>query len=73
MEENTVPQSTHARAPELLKLAIHANQAGVVTDDHGDRLTAHELSKQALEHSMNAFGLAEKLATDAEKSGKNQA
>ncbi len=68
-----MPQSTHAQASELHNLAIHAHQAAVVAHDHGDHLTAHELSKQALEHSMNAFGLAEKLATEAEKSGKKHA
>ena len=68
-----MPQSTHARVAELHNLAIHAHQAAVVAHDHGDHLTAHELSKRALEHSMNAFGLAEKLATEAAKSGNKRA
>jgi hypothetical protein len=65
-----MPQSTHARASELHNLAIHAHQAAAVAHDKGDHLTAHELSKRALEHSMNAFGLAEKLAAEAGDSGK---
>ncbi len=64
-----MPQSTHARAAELHNLAIHAHQAAVVAHDKGDHLTAHELSRQALERSMNAFGLAEKLAAEAVKPG----
>jgi hypothetical protein len=33
-------------------------------------MSAHELSKKALEHSMNAFGLSEKLATESAKAPK---
>jgi hypothetical protein len=65
-----MPQSPHARASELHNLAIHAHQAAAVAHSHGDHLTAHELSKRALEHSMNAFGVAEKLAAEEAKSGK---
>jgi hypothetical protein len=64
-----MPQSLHARASELHDLAIHTHQAAAVAHGHGDHLTAHELSKQALEHSMNAAGIAEKLAAEASKSG----
>jgi len=66
-----MPQSTHARVSELHNLAIHAHQAAAVAHDKGDHLTAHELSKKALEHSMNAVGLAEKLAKEATKSGNS--
>lgn len=68
-----MPQSTHARASELHNLAMHAHQAAAVAHDKGDHLTAHELSKQALEHSKNALGLAEKLAAEAAKSGNTRA
>jgi hypothetical protein len=51
---------------------MHAHQAAAVAHDKGDHLTAHELSKKALEHSMNAFGITEKLAAEAEKSGKTK-
>ena len=67
-----MPQSTHARASELHNLAMHAHQAAAVAHDKGDHLTSHELSKKALEHSMNAFGITEKLAAEAEKSGKTK-
>jgi hypothetical protein len=39
----------------------------------GDHLTAHELSKQAHEHSMNAHKLAEELGTKAARSSKAKA
>jgi len=63
-------QSKHTRAAELHNLAIHAHRAAAVAHDKGDHLTAHELGKRALEHSMNAYGLGEKLATEADKSGR---
>ena len=59
-----MPQSTHARAAELHNLAAHAHEAASAAHKKGDQLTAHELSKQAMEHSMNAC----KLATEAAKS-----
>jgi hypothetical protein len=68
-----MPQSAHARLSELHNLAMHAHQTAAVAHEKGDHLTAHELSKQALEHSMNAFKLSETLAAEAAKSGNSQA
>ncbi len=68
-----MPQSTHNRAAELHNLAMHAHEAAAAAHDKGDHLTAHELTKRALEHSMNAHGLSEKLAFDEDKSGKMRA
>jgi hypothetical protein len=65
-----MPQSTHNRAAELHNLAAHAHAAAAVAHDKGDHLTAHELSKQAQEHSLNALKLAEELAREAKKSPK---
>jgi len=65
-----MPQSTHNRASELHNLAIHAHEAAAAAHDKGDHLTAHELTKRALEHSMNAYGLSDRLAIDADKSGR---
>jgi hypothetical protein len=56
-----MPQSTHNRAAELHNLAAHAHAAAAVAHDKGDHLTARELTKQAHEHSMNAYKLAEEL------------
>ena len=50
-----MPQSTHDRAAELHNLAAHAHEAAAAAHAKGDHLTAHELSKQALEHSINAL------------------
>jgi len=70
IEESTMPQSTHDRAAELHNLAAHAHEAASAAHKKGDHLTAHELSKQALEHSINANKLGEKLANEAAKSPK---
>jgi hypothetical protein len=63
LEENIImPPSPHNRAVELHNLAAHAHAAAA--HGKGDHLTAHELSKQAHEHSMNALKLAEELARE---------
>jgi len=46
-------QSSHDRAAELHNLAAHAHAAAAVAHQKGDHMTAHELSKKALEKSMN--------------------
>jgi hypothetical protein len=48
---------------ELHNLAAHAHTAAAVAHGKGDHLTAHELSKQAIEYSRNAHQLSEELAT----------
>jgi hypothetical protein len=58
-----MPQSTHDRAAELHSLAAHAHTAAAAAHGKGDYLTAHELTKQAHEHSVNALKLAEELAS----------
>jgi hypothetical protein len=63
-------QSTHDRAAELHNLAAHAHAAAAVAHGKGDHLTAHELTKQAHEHSMNVHKLAEALAKKDAKSRK---
>jgi hypothetical protein len=64
-------QSSHNRLAELHNLAAHAHTAAAVAHGKGDHLTAHELSRQAHEHSMNALKLAEELARDARRSGES--
>jgi hypothetical protein len=61
-------QSSHNRLAELHNLAAHAHTAAAAAHDKGDHLTAHELSRQAHEHSMNALKLAKELASEAEGS-----
>jgi hypothetical protein len=63
-------QSSHNRLAELHNLAAHAHTAAAVAHGKGDHLTAHELSRQAHAHSMNALKLAEELAGDGGKSSK---
>lgn len=61
-----MPQSSHNRVAEFHNLAAHAHTAAAAAHDKGDHLTAHELSRQAHEHSMNALKLAKEIASDAE-------
>lgn len=63
-----MPQSTHNRVAELHNLAAHAHAAAAVAHEKGDHLTAHELTKQAHEHSMNVHNLYDELAS---KAGQN--
>ena len=62
--------STHNRVAELHNLAAHAHTSAAVAHGKADHLTAHELTKQAHEHSVNALKLAEELASKAGKSSK---
>ena len=65
-----MPQSPHDRVAELHNLAAHANAAAATAHGKGDHLTAHELSKQAHEHSINAYKHAKELITVATESNK---
>jgi len=57
-------QSTHDRTAELHNLAEHAHAAAAVAHGKADHLTAHELSKKALEHSMNAYRHSEEVVEE---------
>jgi hypothetical protein len=63
-QENTMPQSTHDRTAELHNLAEHAHAAASAAHGKGDHLTGHELSKKALEHSMNAYRHSEEILAE---------
>jgi hypothetical protein len=65
-----MPQSTHAHAAELHNLAAHAHAAAATAHGKGDHLTAHELTKQAREYSMNALRHVELLTAKQSKSGQ---
>jgi len=69
-KENIMSPSPHTRVAELHNLAAHAHADAAVAHGKGDHLTAHELSKQALEHSRNALKLSEELATKFTQSRK---
>jgi hypothetical protein len=56
-----MPQSNHVRAAELHNLAAHAHAAAATAHGKGDYLTAHELTRQAHEHSVNAQKYVEEL------------
>jgi len=59
-----MPQSTHDRTAELHNLAEHAHAAASAAHGKGDHLTGHELSKKALEHSMNAYRHSEEILAE---------
>ena len=65
-----MPQSPHNRLAELHNLAAHAHVVAAVAHGKGDYLSAHEFTKQAQEHSMNAFKLSEELASKVAKPSK---
>jgi hypothetical protein len=65
-----MPQSPHSRLAELHNLAAHAHSAAASAHGKGDYLTAHELSKQAHEHCVNAHKLDKELVSESTKSGK---
>jgi len=65
-----MPQSPHDRVAELHNLAAHAHTAAAAAHGKGDHLTAHELSEQAHEHSMNAYKLAKELMPPTARSKK---
>jgi hypothetical protein len=63
-------QSPHDRVAELHNLASHAHTAAAVAHGKGDHLAAHELTRKAHEHSLNAFNHLTELASDALSSSK---
>jgi hypothetical protein len=65
-----MPQSSHDQAAELHNLAAHAHAAAAVAHGKADHLTAHELSRQADDHSRNALKYSEQLDTAAAESTK---
>jgi hypothetical protein len=65
-----MPENTHERAAELHNLAAHAHAAAATAHGQGDHLTAHELTKQAHEDSMNALKHSEELVSEVAKSKK---
>jgi hypothetical protein len=69
-KENIMTRSTHDRAAELHNLAAHAHEAAAESHGKADHLTAHELSRQALERSLNAYRHSEQLVEEAEKPTK---
>ena len=63
-----MPQSTHDRVAELHNLASHASAAAA--QGKADHLTAHELSRKALEYSTEAHRHSEELMREKQPAGK---
>jgi hypothetical protein len=66
-----MPQSPHNRVAELHNLAAHAHAAAAIAHGKGDHRTAHELTQQAHEHSVNVHKLVKELAAKDAKSNKS--
>jgi hypothetical protein len=63
-----MPQTRNVRATELHNLAAQAHAQAAVSHEQNDRLTAHELSRQAMERSREAHEHSEKMVAElAEK------
>ncbi|MGC1386320.1 MAG: hypothetical protein WA823_21285 [Candidatus Acidiferrales bacterium] len=60
-----MPQSDHARAAEFHLLAAHAHQSAAAQHGKGDHLSAHELSRQAHEHSALAWQWSQTAASNS--------
>ena len=73
LKENLMSQSTHDRAAELHNLAAHAHAAAAAAHGKADHLTAHELSKKALEFSSSAHKHSEQLLEQAGKAEAGKA
>jgi hypothetical protein len=71
LQENIMAHISHNRVAELHNMAAHAHTAAAVAHDKGDHLTAHELTKQAHEHSMNARKASEELIKEHGSSSKH--
>jgi hypothetical protein len=56
-----MPQFNYDRIAELHNLAEHAHFAASAAHNAGDHATAHELSRRALEHSMDAYRRSEEM------------
>jgi hypothetical protein len=69
-QENIMSHVSHNRVAELHNLAAHAHTAAAVAHGKGDHLTAHELTKQAHEHSMQARKASEELVKEHGNSSK---
>jgi hypothetical protein len=63
-----MPQSSHNRAAELHNLASHAHAVAAASHGKADHRTAHELSKQAFERSLEALKHSEQLDAAAAES-----
>jgi hypothetical protein len=62
----------HNRLAELHNLAAHYHTAAATAHGKGDHRTAHELSRLAHEHSVNAKKLADELAGAREETDRTK-
>ncbi len=58
-----MPGDTHRIAAEMHDKAAHAHRVAAAHHGNEDHLTAHELSRQELQHSADAFQHSQATAT----------
>ena len=58
---------SHQKAAEMHQIAAHAHIAAMAQHGKGDHLTGHEFSKLAMEHSVQAFELAQAAHRESAK------
>ena len=68
-----MPQDSHQRAAEFHELAAHAHRAAAVHLDKQDHKTAHEFSRQALEHSAKAHEFTQEAHRQSEAAAGQEA
>ena len=61
-----MPQTGNVRAQELHNIASQAHAKAATSHEQNDHLSAHELSKQAMERSREAHEHSEKLIKEHE-------
>lgn len=61
----------YQRVIEFHRKAAHLHEAAAASHDKGDHLTAHELTKQALEHPREALRYSEAAMQDSKPAKKS--
>jgi hypothetical protein len=67
-----MPYDSHQRAAEFHELAAHAHRVAMAHPDKEDHLTAHELAKQAMEHSRKAHEASVRAFEESQAAAKQQ-
>ena len=62
-----MPGDTHRIAAEMHEKAAHAHRVAATHHGGEDHLSAHEISKQALDHATRAFELSQEAHRESAK------
>lgn len=67
-----MPYDSHQRAAEFHELAAHAHRVAMAHLDKEDHLTAHELTKQAMERSRRAHEASVRAFEESQAAAKRR-